>query len=129
MHMQSRVVATLGSMCATRHNFILYLVVLTVACAGQHAYAVPLIITTPASPTVAQLQAYINNINSGTDPEVIIKIPPGETDFGANFLKLNKWGASLQGAGPGETVFKSSQNFPDVVEEDVYRHVALMEHP
>jgi hypothetical protein len=107
MHMHP-IAPMLCRMCAARHHSIFWVVL--IAFAGQHASAAT-IVNAPNPATLTDLQTLI----TAAAPDTIIKIPPQEIDFGPGFLKLNTWGVSLQGAGPGETVFKSSQNIPDTV--------------
>lgn len=63
------------------------------------------VVSVPAD--LAAIQAAIDAApeNAGR----VISIAQGTVEMGTSFLRLNKWGVSLVGAGPGLTVFQTSQ--------------------
>lgn len=61
----------------------------------------------------ADLTAIQNAINAADDSsgtaDTVIEIRAGTVNTGSSFLRLNKWGVSLKGAGPGLTVFETGE--------------------
>lgn len=55
------------------------------------------------------IQAAINNLHDDNPSTArVIQIAAGTVDFGTRSLLLNKLGVTLQGAGPGSTIFQSA---------------------